>query len=90
MAGAYRRADGVLSEVIGDRAALVNPDGTELLTLNPVGTLVWEALPDAGSVDELVARVTAACEEVPAAQVAGDVSAFLDELRRLGLVVADG
>ena len=89
MTGAYRRADGVLSEVIGDKAALVNPEGTELLTLNPVGTLVWEALPEAGNIDELVARVTGACGDAPADQVAADVSAFLAELRDLGLVVTD-
>jgi hypothetical protein len=89
MTGVYRRADGVLSEVIGDKAALVNPEGTELLTLNPVGSIVWEALPEAGKVEELVACVTAACENVPAAQVAADVSGFLDELQRLGLIVAD-
>ena len=89
VAGAYRRADGVLSEMIGEKAALVNPEGTELLTLNAVGTIVWEALPEAREIDELVARVRAACDDVPDGQVAADVSSFLAELHRLGLVVVD-
>ena len=79
----------MLSEVIGDKAALVNPEGTELLTLNPVGTIVWEALPEARGVDDLVARVRAVCGDVPAGRVAADVSSFLVELQRLGLVVVD-
>ena len=41
---AYRRADGVLSEILEGRAMLVAPDGTELITLNPTGTAVWDAL----------------------------------------------
>ena len=50
---------------------------------------MWEALPEARGIDELVARVTAACGDAPAGQVSADVSAFLAELRDLGLVVAD-
>ena len=43
----YRR-EGVLAEVLDDRAMLVAPDGTELITLNPTGTAVWESLADVG------------------------------------------
>ena len=41
-----RRADHVIWEVTGSRAVLLDPDGTELITLNPVGTLVWDAIDD--------------------------------------------
>ena len=42
---AYRRAEGVLSEILEGRAMLVAPDGTELITLNATRTAVWDALP---------------------------------------------
>ncbi len=82
----YRRAEGVLAEVLDGRAALVNPEGTELLTLNPVGSVVWEALEGEQSLDGLVAAVSAACSPVPPGVVA-DVQRFVDELCSLGLVM---
>jgi hypothetical protein len=86
----YRRAARVLAEVIDGRAALVNPEGTELLTLNPVGTLVWESIGDGSALDSIVEQVVAACAPVEDARVSVDVERFLAELAGLGLVVAEG
>jgi hypothetical protein len=83
----YRRSDGILDEVLDGRAALVNPEGTELLTLNEVGSVVWEALADEQPVDVLVDAVKAACENVPTESVDADVRRFLAELCALGLVL---
>ncbi|MFN2568049.1 MAG: PqqD family protein [Candidatus Dormibacteria bacterium] len=83
----YRRADGVLHEVVDSKVVLVHPDGKELLTLNPVGTLVWEAMDGpsdaAGLTDKLLPRLGG----VPRHQVLADISAFLTELTGLGLAV---
>jgi hypothetical protein len=80
----YRRADGVLSETLEDRAMLVAPDGTELITLNPTGTAVWDALEHEGDPHALAARLH---EQRP--EVALDVLAFLEELQAAALVVAE-
>ena len=81
-----RRADHVIWEVTGSRAVLLDPDGTELITLNPVGTLVWDAidgLPPDAITDLLLPRF----EGVTREQFATDVRTFLDELEELGVIV---
>jgi hypothetical protein len=83
----YRQADGVLAEVLDGRAAVVDPQGTELITLNPVGSLVWGLLDGRRDVDAVVSGVLQACDPVERATVESDVRAFLSELASLGLTV---
>jgi hypothetical protein len=83
----YKRAEGVLSETLDGRAALVNPDGTELITLNEVGSVVWDAMDGERELDELVGAVETVCEHVDSAVARNDVLHFLEELVALGLVV---
>jgi hypothetical protein len=83
----YRQADGVLAEELDGRAAIVDPAGTELVTLNPVGSLVWSLLDGQRDIDDVVASVAEACAPVERSTVAGDVSAFLLELTSFGLIV---
>jgi hypothetical protein len=79
----------VLAEVIDDQAALVTSDGTELITLNPVGTVVWDALSATNDVAGIVDLVVRACEPVDRARVDADVRNFLAELAAAGLVEID-
>jgi hypothetical protein len=81
-----RRADHVIWEVTGTRAVLLDPDGSELITLNPVGTLVWEAI-DGQSPDVIADLIHPRLEGVTREQLATDVRAFLDELEELGVIV---
>jgi hypothetical protein len=83
----YRRAEGVLAEVLDDRAMLVAPDGTELITLNPTGTAVWESLADEGDPGALAARLHEQRPDVPLDRLEADVRVFLTELEVAGLVV---
>ena len=85
----YRRTQGVLAEVLDDRAMLVAPDGTELITLNPTGTAVWENLADAGDPGELAAKLHEQRRDVPIDRLESDVRDFLTELEAAGLVVAE-
>jgi hypothetical protein len=85
----YRPAEGILAEVVDGRAALVNPAGTELFTLNPVGSVVWGALDHAHDLEGLVEAVLAVCEPVAREVVTADVRRFLAELVELGLIVTD-
>ena len=76
----------MVSDVVEDRAVLVDPAGQELITLNSVGTLVWDALDGRRGVPELCRVVSDQYPSTPAAQVEADVRSFLDELSGLGLL----
>ena len=82
-----QRAPDVVYEVVADRAVLIDPAGVELITLNPVGTLVWQALDGGGDAATLAQRLLPEFEGVTAEQL--DIDAFLNELRDLGLVSDD-
>ena len=81
-----RRADHVIWEVTGARAVLLDPDGTELITLNPVGTLVWDAI-DGLPPDAIADLLHPQFEGVTREQLAIDVRAFLEDLEQLGVIV---
>ena len=85
----YRRADGVVHEVVDGKAMLVDLAGKELLTLNTVGTLVWEALPELGDPATMARHLVMQFEDVTAEELQDDIRAFLDELTELGLLVSD-
>jgi hypothetical protein len=79
----------VLSEVLDGRAMLVAPDGTELITLNPTGTAVWDALADASEPSVIAARLHETRADVSLDVLEADVRAFLTELEEAALVVAE-
>ena len=80
-----RRADHVIWEITGTRAVLLDPDGNELITLNPVGTLVWDAI-DGSPPDAIADLLHPQFEGVTREQLATDVRAFLDDLEALGVI----
>jgi hypothetical protein len=84
----YHPAPGVLAEQIDGRTLLIDAHSSELVTLNPVGSVVWEALGrGVVTVDQLVAHVATAFDDAPADELADDVAGFLDELVAASLVV---
>lgn len=82
----YRRSSKVSYEVAGERAVILDAAGRELITLNPVGTLVWCELDGVRGADELVACLTGRFTGVTPEQLRADVSEFLRELDDLELV----
>ena len=84
-----RRSDDVVYEMSGDRAVLLDGTGRELITLNPVGSIVWNAMGDSTGPDALVAALAEVFPDVTHEQLADDVQAFLDELRDAGLILID-
>jgi hypothetical protein len=84
----YRQTEGVLAEDLDGKAAIVDPEGAELITLNLVGSLVWSLLDGHRDVDAVVSAVVEACAPVERSTVDVDVRAFLAELTSLNLVVA--
>jgi hypothetical protein len=84
-----RQAPGVLTETAGDRAILLGADNQEIITLNPVGSVIWGLLDQDRDADELVALVIERFPDAPAAQVPENVSDFLRELDAAGLLRTD-
>ena len=88
---AWLRSPCVVYEVVDGQAVLVDPAGVELLTLNPVGTLVWEALDGCRGAGELAVDLLGRFEGVSLGELARDIEGFLGEIRAADLVVpADG
>jgi hypothetical protein len=81
-----RPSPDVIYEVIDGRAMLVSPDGAELISLNAVGTMVWELLNAAGDAGRLAAELHPRFEGVTLDELQRDIADFLEELRKQGLV----
>jgi len=84
----FRRASGVIHEQLDGHAVLLDPDAVRMLTLNPVGTLVWELLDHDRAGTELVALLLPEVRGVTVEQLEADVASYLDELVALGVVLA--
>ena len=71
--------------VYDGEAVIVSPEDSMLHTLNAVGTLIWEASDGATALEAIVGRV---CDtfEVDRATAAQDAAAFVEHLRRRGLL----
>jgi hypothetical protein len=84
----FRRADNVVKEVVDDRAFLLDDRGVEMIVLNPVGTMVWDALDESRDAGAIAAVLVDRFADVSLEELERDVGAFLEELREAGLVVA--
>jgi hypothetical protein len=85
----WRRADNVLFEVVDGRAMLINSAGQELITLNPVGSMVWAALDGRHDAAELAASLVDQMDGVSVATLEHDIASFVAELAALDLVTTD-
>jgi sensor domain CHASE-containing protein len=69
-----------------DGALLFNPDTDAILVINPTGLLIWQALDQSRTRDEIVAHLLEVCEDVPTDQVAEDVDEFIQRLQPGGFI----
>jgi len=67
-------------------AILFNPDTDAILVINPTGLLIWRALEQPRTQEEIVSYLMETCEGVPADQVAEDVDLFLQSLQPGGFI----
>jgi hypothetical protein len=81
-----QRTPGVLFELFGDRAVLLDQEGRELLTLNAVGTLIWNAIEEPMDVARLEDELFPQVEGVDRETFSRDLKAFVTSLRSEGLV----
>ena len=82
----FRRAGNVIAEVVEGRAFLLDESGTELIVLNAVGSMVWDALDRASEVDGIVDLLLPEFDDGDTSSIHADVSSFLGELLSLKLV----
>ena len=66
-------------------AVIVSPEDSMLHTLNPVGTLIWEAADGCTALPAIVARVVDAFE-VDVVTASRDAAVFVEDLCRRGLL----
>ena len=67
-----------------DGAILFNPDTDAILVINPIGLMIWQALEQARTKDDIVANLMESCEDVPPDQVTTDVNEFIETLESGG------
>lgn len=84
----YHRSPSVTYDVLDGQAVLIHPESVEMLTLNRVGTLVWERLDGTMDPPQLAAVLLPALEGVSVEQLEADIVAFLATMAKDRLVVA--
>jgi hypothetical protein len=80
-----RNPDIVLREEDEDGALLFNPDTSEVRVLNATGLFIWRRCGGA-AMDELLAAVSDAFEDVPEERVRSDVENFVSGLLEAGFM----
>ena len=82
----FRRATGVVYNELDGHAVLLDRGAVRMLTLNPVGTLVWDLLDDARTCAELTTLLLPKVRGVTPEQLEVDVASFLHDLVEAGVV----
>jgi Coenzyme PQQ synthesis protein D (PqqD) len=73
---------------VGGQLIALDSERATYLSANPAGTLLWRALAE-GSSEEELARLLVETYEVDPERASEDVSRFVADLARLGLLEAD-
>jgi len=67
-------------------AILYNPDTDTVRVINPTGLMIWQALAQPHTTDNIVSYLLEVCEDVPTNQVAMDVNGFIEALQSGGFI----
>jgi len=78
--------DVVLREEDESGALLFNPDTNQVKVLNATGLFIWKQFQSENCPNTALKAIAEAFEDVPEAQVTGDVEAFLNELLETGFI----
>ncbi len=81
-----KNSDVSYREEEAEGALLFNPDTDDVLIINITGLLVWEALAQPRTQQQVVESLESRCDNVPADQVANHVSDFMSQLIEKGFV----
>lgn len=69
-----------------DGALLFNPDTDDVLVINVTGLLIWRALAEPRTLQEVADRLLEQCKNVPEGEVAQDVGEFIEQLVEKGFI----
>jgi len=81
-------SDNVLMQKVADEAVLLDLDSQSYFGLDPVGTLIWEAVSEGNTESEVVARITSEFD-VDARVARCDLQEFIAKLRQDKLIRLD-
>ncbi len=82
----FAHANGLTWDRVDDRIVVLDADGSSMITLNPVASLLWPALQPRATAEALVHMLQRNFEGVPQDQLQRDVDTFLEELLGEGLI----
>ena len=90
MTTTYRRTSSYACEELEDELVVIECDSKAVVTLNPAGRLIWEALENRVTLDELEAVFRDVLPKLGESRIRDDIRGVLDALVTAGLVFIDG
>jgi len=85
-AAPIRTVDDIRESWVGDRLVLFHARADKALVLNPTGAWLWSRIAASPTAEQLGRDLRGRYPELGDAQAAGDVDAFIAELRSHGLL----
>ena len=79
------RATAIAARVLDGEMMIMSARDSTLFTLNPIGTVIWQAADGKTSLDEIATKLCAEFEVEPA-EALKDVESFVDELAGHGIL----
>lgn len=85
----FIQAADVQGTAVGDRVVLFHRRTQKSIVLNPTGALLWTALANPLSAEDLAAYLVASHAELTRDRAAEDVSRYLEQLSEQELIAVD-
>ena len=85
----FQRTPGVTFEKSGDRVVILDAEGAVMTTVNPVGSLIWQALDGERDTEELARHLSETFPDVEETVLISDTEEFLTSMLQAGLVTED-
>ena len=89
MSELFRRVSSALHDIVEGQAVVVDGPSQQIVTLNEVGSLIWEELDQPRSLDDLVTVCSSQYPDVSTATLATDIEEFLRSAQAQRLITAD-
>jgi hypothetical protein len=80
-----RVSENVRTTITQDGAVLMNIKGGHMITLNPIGSIIWQQLSDGRSPEQIADRLASEFG-IPREQASADVNEFLEQLEAQHLI----
>jgi hypothetical protein len=80
------RASAIAARVLDGEMMIMSAKDSTLFTLNPVGTVIWQAADGKTSLDEIANRICAQYDVGPA-EAMTDIETFVNELAGHGILL---